>query len=248
LHSTLRGQPAQNAGFAMTQNKKSRLCKHPYAFIAICILLIEIMLNLALPNIPAMAQNAQAVVRFDPSAMGLKPDAQGTINIVVENVQNLYGIQFRFTFDPHILEVIDADPDTDGVQIDPASCWKDGFVAVNQVDNAGGRIDFAATLLRPAQPLSGKPVVATITFAARGTGLSALDIGSVILSDRNAQAIPFLKQSGKIGVSPGGQSPESNSNTISGNPAPGRLALAGTAILAFLAALGLFIYALRRKR
>jgi hypothetical protein len=202
----------------------------------------------ALPNFPTVAQDSNAVLRFAPSALGLMPGAQGTVNVVVENVHNLYGLEFQLDFDPNIVEVIDANPDEDGVQIKPADWWKDGFVAVNKVDNGSGRIDFAATFLRPALPASGNQLVATITFAGMKTGISALSIDSAILSTRSAEVIPFTKQNGKIGVSSNGQAPDANASTRSAGAAPGRQALAGAAILALLAALGVFIYALRRRR
>jgi hypothetical protein len=215
-----------------------------FVVTTISILLLEILMTQALPNIPAVAQDSQAVLRFTPSALGLMPDAQGTVNIVVENVQNLYGLEFQLAFDSNIVEVIDADPDEEGVQIKPADWWTDGFVAVNQVDNRSGRIDFAATLLRPALPVKGNRVIATISFAARNTGTSELSIDSAILSSPGAEAIPCTKQNGKIGVSPSGQAPDDH--TRSAGVTPGRLALAGAAILALLTALGLFIYALRK--
>ena len=203
---------------------------------------------LALPDIPAMAQNNQTVLGFDPLALGLKPETQGTVNVVVKNVQNLYGIEFQLAFDPNILEVVDANAVEEGVQIKPADRWKNGFVAVNKVDNGSGRIDFAATLLRPALPASGDQTIVTITFAARKTGTSALSVESAILSTRNAEVISFVKQAGKIGVSPSGNAPTMGANAGSSGPASGRLALAGAAILAFVAAVGVFIYALRSRR
>ena len=193
--------------------------------------------------VPVMAQESQAVLQFDPPTLELMLDTQGKVNVFVQNVQNLYGIEFRLAFDPDLIEVIDADPGEDGVQIWPADWWKDGFVAVNMVDNATGRIDFAATLLRPAQPVSGTRAIAVIPFKARKIGSSTLDVESAILSTRNAEMISFIPQAGKIAVKPGSQVASSRSE----GPAPGRLALAGAATLALVTALGGFIYALRRR-
>jgi len=205
-------------------------------------------MTLAMRNIPAVTQESHAVLRFAPPALELMPDAQGTVDILVENVQNLYGLEFQLAFDPNIIEVIDADPDEEGVQIKPADWWKDGFVAVNNVDNGSGRIDFAATLLRPALPASGNRVAATISLAARKTGVSSLSVESAILSTRNAEAISYTKQAGEIGVNASGQAPNMHASARPVGSAPGRLWLAGAAILALLAGLGAFIYALRRRR
>jgi Cohesin domain len=214
----------------------------------ISILLTGILITLALPNFPAVAQDGNTILRFAPQALWLKPDAQGTLNVRVDNVQGLYGLEFQLVFDPDIIKVIDADPDKEGVQIKPADWWRDGFVAVNRVDNDNGRIEFAATLLRPALAVNGNRVVATIPFAARKTGMSSLNVESATLSTRNAEAIPYTQQAGEIGVNESGQVPQVQSGTLSAVPEAGRLALAGGALLAFITALGGFIFVLRRRK
>jgi hypothetical protein len=203
---------------------------------------------LALPGFPVVAQDSYTIFGFAPLGLGLRPDAQGKVNVIVKNNQNLYGLEFQLSFDPNIVEVIDANPDEEGVQIKPADMWKDGFLASNKVDNRNGLIDFAATLLRPALPASGDRIIATITFAARESGTSALNVESAILSTRNAKTISFLKQDGKIGVNPNGIAPDMHANASSTGPNPGRLLLAGAAMLALITALGVFVYALRHKK
>jgi hypothetical protein len=218
-----------------------------YAIGTLFISLLGILITLAFMHTPVVAQENQAALQFAPSPLELMPGGQGKVNIFVQNVQNLYGIEFQLAFDPHLVEVIDVDPGQAGVQIWPADWWKDGFVAVNQVDNETGRIDFAATLLRPAQPVSGTRVVAVIPFKAKKTGSGTLSIESAILSTRNAEVIPFTRQTGKIMVKPDSQAQDLSASTRSAGPASGRLALAGAAALALVAALGGFIYALRRR-
>jgi hypothetical protein len=217
-----------------------------YGVITILAALYGILITLAVPNIPAGAQT-QPVIRFDPSALELRPDTPGAVNVRVDDVQNLYGLEIQLAFDPDIIEVIDADPEAEGVQIKPAGWWKDGFVAVNQVDNGSGRIDFAATLLRPAQAVSGNQVVATVAFVIGKTGTSMLRVESAILSTRNAETIAYTQQAGEIGVNESGQAPNVQANTRPAGPAPGRLALAGAAVLALFTALGGFIYVLRKR-
>jgi hypothetical protein len=211
--------------------------------IATFILLPGILITLALPCIPAVAQDGNAVLAFAPPALGLMPNTQGTVNILVENVQDLFGLEFQLAFDPDIIEIIDADPEEEGIQIKPAVWWKDGFVAVNQVDNRSGRIDFAATLLRPALSASGNLAVAAIPFVARKTGTSGLSVESAILSTRNADTIAYNQQAGKIVVTASGQAADMQVSSRSAGTAPGRVALAGAAILALITALGGFIYA-----
>lgn len=220
--------------------------------IMISALLAALMIW-AWPEAVATAQGGDVNLRPEPLSLGLTPDAQGTVTILLENVQDLYGMEFHLAFDPNVVQVEDADPAREGVQIEPADWWKDGFVAVNQADNRSGQIDFAATLLNPARPVSGDRAVAGITFRAKKTGVSVVSIESAILSTRQAEEIPFTKQTGGIGVNPSGQAPDVSLITGPVEPSTstghtGRLILAGLSILAFLISLGIFIYALRRRR
>jgi hypothetical protein len=226
--------------------KESEGTVRRFITFGISIFCVTILVLLALPDSPVVAQGAQPVLRFTPLALGLKPAAQGSVDIVIENVHNLYGVEIHLAFDPQIVQGIDANPDEKGIQIEPAGWWKDGFVAVNTVDNGNGVIDFAATLLRPAPPASGNLTIATITCAGRHIGTSALTIRSAILATGNAQILPYTKQEGKIGVNPGGKAPDMRAKASA--PAPGRLLLAGAAFVTFLAALAVFILAVIRRK
>ncbi|NCP16619.1 hypothetical protein GW866_06205 [bacterium] len=214
---------------------------------------VVVLMILAQPKAAATAQGSDVILRPDPLSLGLMPDAQGTIAIVIENVQNLYGVEIHLAFDPNVIQVEDANPAWEGVQIEPAAWLQDGFVAVNRADNSRGRIDFAATLLNPALPVSGDQAVAEITFRGRQAGVSALSFEAAILSTRQAEVIPFTAQPGGIGVNPRGQAPDvidiaEQTEPFQGTGNRGLLALAGLSILAFSISLGIFIYTLRRRR
>lgn len=215
--------------------------------------LLAVLMIWAQPKAAAIAQGGDVILRPDPLSLGLTPDARARVAIVLENVEDLYGLEFHLAFDPNVVEVMDADPAKEGVQIEPADWWKDGFVAVNNADNMSGRIAFAATLLNPARPVSGNRAVAVIIFRARKAGVSALSIESAILSTREAEEISYTEQKGGIGVNPSGQAPDVSAiaeptESSTSSVKPGRVVLAGVAILAFLIALGVFIYTLRYRR
>jgi hypothetical protein len=169
----------------------------------------------------ADAQSTSAVIRFDPQTLGMTPGSQGSVSILVENVADLYGLEFHLRFDPQIAEVVDANPAKGGIQITPGDAWQGGFIAVNHADNVSGKIDFAVTLLNPAQPLSGKLTIATITFQAKNPGTSNLNIESAILSTRDAQKIQYTFQNGAIVVSPNPQLTltKTGSGTVTSVPA-----------------------------
>jgi hypothetical protein len=194
------------------------------------------------------AVQPETVLRFEPPTLVLLTGTQASVVILAENVHDLYGIEFHLAYNPDIAEVVDADPDKQGLQIQPAGWWKDGFVAVNQVDNKTGRIDFAATLLRPAEPVSGNQVVAIIPFAARNAGTSALGIETAILSTRTAESIPCTPRDGEISVTANDQAMDEGAGTRAGGNTTGGLALAGAVILGIISAVIAIVYAMRRKK
>jgi len=101
-------------------------------------------------------------------------DRTFTLNIRVRTYgQPVDSAQAYIDFDPSLLEVVDADPGTAGDQIQRGTALPDELQ--NSVDNALGRIDFAAGIFG-GQPLTGTFTLATVEFKAKaatgGTPLS----------------------------------------------------------------------------
>ncbi len=221
-----------------------------------------LLVALATTAAPALtAANSAAVLRPDPVSLGLKPGDQGSIAIRADAVQNMYGVEFHLTFDPNIVQVVDADASKPGVQLQPGDFLQGGFAAVNKADNVAGTIDYAATLLNPAPPQSGGGVIATITFKAKANGTSPLKVTKAIFATRKAEEIKSEWQDGAIGVSPLGGAP--NVQVTTSQPGGGEttspglpfreialIGVAGVGVLGFLGAivLVLAIVVLRRRR
>lgn len=217
-------------------------------------LLAVITLTLVLTTsfVPVVAADSGTILRPDPQSIGIKPDAEGTISIRVEGVQDLYGVEFHLAFDPDVVEVVDADTSKPGVQIQPGDWLQDIFIAVNAADNATGKIDYAVTLLNPAPPVSGSGIVGTITFKAKSDGVSSLKMDKAILATRDAKEIEFEWQEGVVGVSVTGLAPKAgepaNGSTIL--PANNTILIvaAGFGVFAFVIALGVVIGAVWVRR
>ncbi len=117
-----------------------------------------------------------------------------TVTLQLEQVSNLFGVDVQLTFDPSILQVEDADPDTRLVQITPGGFpdlgppdMKLGMVFTNTVDNEMGVLEYAVGLLQDTPPAVGSGTLCTITFQAKALGYSALDIILADLADPEAQ-------------------------------------------------------------
>lgn len=220
------------------------------------VLVLLATLLLGVSSARAFAAQNTAVVHPDPLSVGMRSGEEKEISIAVENVKNLYGIEFQIRFDPKIVQVQDADKSKAGVQVAIGDWLQDGFVAANEVDNSKGTISFAATLLNPAPALDGDGIVATINFRGKGDGTSALKLSKAILATRDATEIDSQVQDGAIGVSALGQAPVIKNNPAVGNPSNSNnsnstfiagipnlvlVGAAGVGVLAFVVALAVLL-------
>jgi hypothetical protein len=103
--------------------------------------------------------------------------ATTTVDIRIENVIDLYSADVYLTFDEKLLEVVDADPDTDGVQIEPGN-----FLGLDAMveDQDSGEIYF---FQEADDPVTGSGVLASIIFQGKNIGTSSLDFEEVYLDD-----------------------------------------------------------------
>ena len=162
-----------------------------------------------------MAQGTTVTV--DPSSGEVAVGATTAVNIRIGNVSDLYGFEVHLTFDPALLEVVDADPDKAGVQIQPGTFLSPDFVAQNVVDQAAGKVDFAVAQMAPSEPVSGSGVLVLVTFMGKAGGTSDINL-VVLLSDRDGRAITASTSGGRITVT-GGPSP-TPTNTPVPSPTP----------------------------
>lgn len=111
-----------------------------------------------------------ALARGAAAEVSLTQTAQVVWDVHVANVHDLYGVDFLLTYDASAVEVIDADLDRPGVQIEPGPLFtgQPYFVAYNRatVDHRTGigTISFVATLLNPAPPINGEGVIASVRY------------------------------------------------------------------------------------
>lgn len=140
------------------------------------------------------------IVRFDPATPTLAVGQVIAVNVWVDDVTNLAGVELHMSYTPAILEVQDANPSLDGVQIAAGSFLKPDFVVQNQADPTQGRIDFAVLQLPPSLPVSGSGALATITFKAKAAGASPLTFNIVNLAGGQGTVIPAVLQNGQVTV------------------------------------------------
>lgn len=153
---------------------------------------------LSIPASPGLAQETMVVI--DPTSGEVALGATTALSIRIENVTGLFGAEVHVAFDPALLEVIDADPNTEGVQIQPGTFLNPYFTAQNVVDQANGKIHFATSQGPDNPSVSGNGILATVTFRGKAAGTSSISFDNVILSDRDGIPISTGTRGGSLTV------------------------------------------------
>jgi LysM repeat protein len=181
------------------------------------------------PVQPAVAQT-EATIQIQPVTQQLVIGQTTSVEVRVDNVIDLVGLEFELSFTPAILQVQDADPGRDGIQLQPNETFLSGFIATNDANNATGLIRYAVSQLGPFTPVSGGGGLAIITFQAVAQGVSQITFRSARLVRSDFQLIPVLFQPGQIDVvAPPGQPTNTLTPTVTPTSAQATLTPTPTA-------------------
>jgi hypothetical protein len=137
-----------------------------------------------------------------PASQQIEEGGTTTADIFIDNVAELWGAEIQLQFDPTLVQVQDADPGTEGVQIEVGSFPSPDFVAENKVDNGAGIVNYAMTQLAAKEPISGSGLLASITFQGVSQGNSDLTLSVVKLST-NQEPILATSQGDQTAVTGG---------------------------------------------
>lgn len=145
--------------------------------------------------------NPQVITIFlDPSNLTIAADGTATQDVRVRGVFNLDQVQFRLSFNPAVVEVVDADGQPgNGVQIGVGPLFSPfSSRIVNDVNNDTGIIDFK---YNSDQTIRQDGIVARITWKAKQAGSTTnLTFGNVDFRDSRDQVIANIKENGSITV------------------------------------------------
>jgi len=170
-----------------------------YVSLFVCAVLLCVLI----PS-PAAAQIPRPSLGFWPGFRFLPVGQIAEIQVRASAVVNLYGCEVEVRYDPAALEVQDADPNTDGIQVVVGEVFggRTAFVALNEVDAGAGVIRFAATLLEPASPIQGSATLMRVRFKALAPGPTMLRFGRVILVDVGTHVIDARLVDGGMWLGP----------------------------------------------
>lgn len=155
---------------------------------------------------PVAAQGAR--VWLTPATLDLAPGKVGALEIRVDNVVQLAGVEMSLTFDPALLKVVDADPATEGTQIAHGDFLSADFVVRNTADPATGTVDYAIACMPLDKAVSGSGTLARFTFRALAEGETLVAIRSALLADMQQRPIRAETGSSVVVIGRSGLSPE----------------------------------------
>jgi hypothetical protein len=206
-----------------------------YSRLVTTLALLLVALLLSGPLTGTGSAQEGAMVRLEPLP-GQEGAGAIAVAIHIENATRLYGAEVHLAFDPARLEVQDADPDTEGVQIQAGDFPSPDFVVQNQADNVKGTIDYAATQLAPREAVDGSGVLATVTLKGKDKGTSSLTFVGAKLANPDGQEIPSQTVDGQVEIA---------ATAVSGGMNSGLLI--GAAVAVVLVVVAVAFLALKRK-
>lgn len=159
--------------------------------------------------------DATTTIQTSPQAAVVGVGGSVVVDVVISDVADLYGADVQLTFDPALVQVVDADGIAgNGVQVMPGPLLTAQgyyFVALNRAYNVTGTVGFAITQFNPAEAVSGTGVLFRITVSGLAAGVSQLHFMQAVLADRNGGTIPYTFQDGSVTV--GGGAPATATRT-----------------------------------
>jgi hypothetical protein len=141
-------------------------------------------LVLALVLQAGLAQTGTALVCTDPVLLEIGEGQVETLQIVLVNAKNIYGIDLQAAFDPTVVQVVDADPKQKGIQMTSGVFLKPDYAVRNIADNKTGMLRYVITQVKPTLPANGKGIVLSIQFRGKVADTSTkLTIKSAVIAD-----------------------------------------------------------------
>jgi hypothetical protein len=146
--------------------------------LGIALLLSQAALVEAAPGTMGAALAGVAQVGFSPGGASAPTGQLVTLTVEVGEVEGLGSFIYRIDFDPTLLEVVDANPYRQGVQIYPAEIFegRETTEYFHDVNNLAGIITYSVGIFGGGQgPVSGPGVLGRIVFEGKASGTSLLE-------------------------------------------------------------------------
>ncbi|MBI4778752.1 T9SS type A sorting domain-containing protein [Candidatus Desantisbacteria bacterium] len=115
------------------------------------------------------------------------------LKVNISNAENYLGGEVHLSFNPAVLQVVDANTDQDGIQIQPGDFPQAPVCLMNEADNLSGNIDYAVVVWQPEEIKDGS-YLAGVPFRVIAQGASS-KVGFDFDSEENRQTM-FVERIG----------------------------------------------------
>jgi hypothetical protein len=173
---------------------------------------------------PQLAVSPTPYYYLDPPLLELPPGGTGQVTIRTSAVEGLGGVEVHLRWDPALVEVLDTDLATPGVQIEPGNLFL-GYATYrpphgNEANNAAGTLIYALSLTGEQVGVNGAWSVARITFHAKSSGTTVLAFyGDTLMANPQTGDIPCGWVDGQVRVLEPTPTP-TDTPTITPTPSP----------------------------
>jgi len=152
-------------------------------------------------SIEGASAQGETRIYLSPTETLVGEEQTAAVEVRVENVEGLYGLDIRLSFDPAVVQVADADPNAGGLQVRPGDLLNLDFVLRNTADNKEGSIWFAMVQVNPSPEVSGSGIAFIVTFTGESAGSSTpLAIIHAEIVKRTGEGISAAIEDGVIRV------------------------------------------------
>lgn len=130
-------------------------------------------------------------------------DAEGIrwIELQVNEIQNVYGMQVELNYNPSELQVVDASSKT-GVQVHSSNFFPDdAYDIANTVNTRSGNIRYAVSLLKPAEEISGSGSLIKLGFKTLTPEVASLQVETIKFGNKNGKKVA-VQYATDIGIAP----------------------------------------------
>lgn len=161
-------------------------------------LVLAALLAALVPGAARLRAQTAASIGPAPAQLELAVGQVGSITVVLDGVQGAYGIDVRGTFDPNVIEIVPAQPNT------PLAAG--GFIlpqalGANRIDNGAGTFQWAYSLMSPSEPVNGSGSVFVLQVRGKSAGqTTVITLTAVDVADRDGMALGVTRRAGTVKV------------------------------------------------
>ena len=161
------------------------------------------------------------LVAINPPELVVDPGATFTVEVLIKEVSDLGGYEFKMDFDPSVVQMV-------GVE-EGGFLGSTGRMVIPlgpQIDNTTGTVAFGAISAGTAPGAEGEGKLATISLKAVGEGVTDLDLHDVKILRTSALKMPVTVEDGRVWVGAGPTPTHTPTEVPTATPTPTPVATA----------------------